>query len=80
MATKKSQSPTKTKSKKTQRAASKRSPASGPLPPYGVAIRQAIERGDVREMRRVANAARKWQKNVETALAQMEKLMKDLEG
>ena len=78
MATKKS--PTKTKPKKTQRAALKRSATSGPVPPYGVAIREAIERGDVREMRRVAAAARKWQKNVETALARMEKSMKDLGG
>lgn len=80
MQNKKSQSLTKAKSKQPLRAATKALPAGGPLPPYGVPIREAIARGNVREMRRVAAAARKWLKDVQASLDAMEKSMKDLEG
>jgi hypothetical protein len=80
MQNKKPQSPTKAKSKQPQRAAAKALSPSGPLPPYGVPIREAIARGDVREMRRVAASARKWLKDVQASLHAMEKSMKDLEG
>ena len=74
MPNKKSKSSTRTSSQKSRRA------ARGPLPPYGVAIRDAIARGDVREMRRVAASARKYMKDVQVALEAMEKSVKDLEG
>jgi hypothetical protein len=71
---------TKTKSKQPRRAAAKAVSRGGPLPPYGVPIREAIAGGDVREMRRVAASARKWLKDVQSALNGMEKSLKDLEG
>jgi hypothetical protein len=40
---------------------------SGPLPPYGVAIREALARGDAREMQGLATATRQHLKNVQTA-------------
>ena len=80
MPNKKSKSPTKTSSKQPRRVSSKSSKASGPLPPYGVAIRDAIARGDAREMRRVATVARKYLKDVQAALDAMEKSVRDLEG
>ncbi len=52
----------------------------GQLPPYGVPIREAMARGDVREMRRVAASARKWVSDTQAALDAMEKALKDLEG
>jgi hypothetical protein len=45
-----------------------------------VAIRDAIARGDVREMRSVAATTRKWLKDVQAALDAMEKSVKALEG
>jgi hypothetical protein len=45
---------------------------SGPLPPYGVAIREALARGDAREMQGLATATRQHLKNVQTALAKLE--------
>jgi hypothetical protein len=77
MPNKQSKSSTKTSSKQSRRVSPK---SSGPLPPYGVAIREAIARGDVREMRRVATVARKYLKNVQAALDTMEKSLRDLEG
>ncbi|HVF55883.1 MAG TPA: DUF1843 domain-containing protein [Pyrinomonadaceae bacterium] len=46
---------------------------SGPVPPYGEAIRQASARGDVQEMRKLANASRKWLKEVQSALDKLDK-------
>ena len=81
MPTKKTQSTTKTQAQQqSRRASSKSLTATGPLPPYGVAIREAVARGDAREMRRVAAAARKWLKEVQAALDAMEKSVRDLEG
>jgi hypothetical protein len=78
MPSKKSKSSTKTKPK-ARRAGSKLS-GGGPLPPYGVAIREAIARGNTREMRQVAASARKYLKNLQAAMDALEKSMKDLEG
>ena len=80
MPNKKSKSSTKTSSQQPRRAGSKALKASGPLPPYGVAIRDAIARGNVGEMRRVAASARKYLKDVQSALDAMEKSVRDLEG
>ena len=80
MPNKKSQSSAKTKATKTKRARAGSLAQGGPLPPYGVAIRNAIASGDVREMRKVAAATRKWMREVQTSLAAMEKSVKNLEG
>jgi hypothetical protein len=45
---------------------------SGAVPPYGEAIRQAVARGDVAEMRKTAASARKWIKDAQTALDKLE--------
>jgi hypothetical protein len=55
-------------------------PASGALPPYGTPIREAMARGDVQEMRKVADAARKWVKDVQTALEKLEQKIEKLSG
>ena len=65
----------KTSAKKTTKKASKAratGPESGPVPPYGEAIRGAIARGDAQEMRNVAANARKWVSDVQSALKQLE--------
>ena len=80
MPTRKSQPSTGSKAKKSARASSKTLSAGGPLPPYGVAIRNAMARGDQREMRQVAAATRKWMREVHAALKAMEKSLSDLEG
>ena len=41
---------------------------SGPLPPYGVPIKEAIAGGDLRNMKAVAASARKHVADVERAL------------
>jgi len=46
---------------------------SGPLPPYGIAIRQAIKRGNLAEMKKLAAQARKHISDVTAALAALEK-------
>lgn len=48
-------------------------PASGAVPPYGEAIRQATARGDQAEMRKAAASARKWIKDAQAALDKLEK-------
>ena len=80
MQKKDSRSSSKAKSQPPRRAISKKLPAGGLLPPYGVPIREAMERGNLREMRKVAADARAWQRNVEKALSNMELLIKELEG
>jgi len=47
--------------------------ASGAVPPYGEAIRQATARGDEAEMRKAAASARKWIKDAQAALETLEK-------
>jgi hypothetical protein len=74
-----SQSSSKSAGKAQQGAkggAAKSASISGALPPYGVPIREAMARGDKQEMRRVAAAARKWLKNVQAALDQLDKASK----
>ncbi|MEA2205140.1 MAG: hypothetical protein QOE77_1916 [Blastocatellia bacterium] len=80
MPTRKSQPSTGSKAKKSQRVSSKNLLGGGPLPPYGVAIRNAMARGEKREMLQVAAATRKWMREVQTALNAMEKSLSDLEG
>lgn len=80
MPNRKSKSSAKTKSQQSRGSGSRPLKASGPLPPYGLAIRDAIARGDVREMRRVAASARKYLKDLQAALDAMEKSLRDLEG
>ncbi|MDQ3802612.1 MAG: DUF1843 domain-containing protein [Acidobacteriota bacterium] len=46
---------------------------NGPVPPYGVAIREAIARGDIQQMRKLAVSTRKWLRDVQTALNRLEK-------
>jgi len=46
---------------------------TGAVPPYGEAIRGAVARGDVQEMKAAAASARKWISEVQSAL-------KDLDG
>lgn len=45
---------------------------SGPLPPYGVPIREAIAGGDLRNMKAVAASARKHVADVERALKSLD--------
>ncbi len=57
-------------SKKSASGKSKKATAvkSGPLPPYGVPIKEAIAGGDLRNMKSVAAQARKHVADVERAL------------
>ncbi|MDX6612876.1 MAG: hypothetical protein QOD75_2062 [Blastocatellia bacterium] len=48
----------------------------GAVPPYGVPIREAIARGDMREMRMLAASTRKWFSEVSFALAKLESSLK----
>jgi len=64
----------KTAKKSTKKAAKATAarPDTGPVPPYGEAIRGAIARGDAQEMKNVAASARKWVSDVQSALKQLE--------
>ena len=46
---------------------------AGRVEPYGVAIREAVARGDQAEMKRVASQARKHLNDVQKALERLEK-------
>jgi hypothetical protein len=59
--------------RKTGGATAAARPASGAVPPYGEAIRQATARGDQAEMRKAAASARKWIKDAQAALDKLEK-------
>jgi hypothetical protein len=48
---------------------------AGSIPPYGVPIREAIARGNAAEMKKVATSARKYLKDVQTAVAQLDRAM-----
>ncbi|HWN08026.1 MAG TPA: DUF1843 domain-containing protein [Pyrinomonadaceae bacterium] len=75
--------PTRKTTTKTSKksAARKKGPAkpaaaafrSGAVPPYGVAIREAVARGNPREMKTLATAARQYLKNVQSALGALDK-------
>ena len=61
---------TKKTTKKTARV------ETGFVPPYGEAIRGAMARGDVQEMRDVAANARKWITDAQAALTKLESALK----
>lgn len=63
---------TKKSTKKSGSKAKAAATATGPVPPYGEAIRGAIARGDAQEMKTVAASARKWMSDVQAALKQLE--------
>jgi hypothetical protein len=46
--------------------------------PYGPPIREAIARGDAREMQQIATSARKWVRDVQTALDALERKIEKL--
>jgi hypothetical protein len=48
----------------------------GAVPPYGVPIREAMARGDMREMKALAASTRKWLSDVGAALAKLESSVK----
>ena len=50
------------------------------MPPYGDPIREATARGDVREMRAVAASARKWIRDVQSALEKLEARIEKVSG
>ena len=62
---------TKKSTKKASRAKTAQ-PDTGPVPPYGEAIRGAMARGDAQEMKDIAASARKWMSDVQSALKQLE--------
>ena len=69
----------KTSAKKSTKKAVKAKaaqPDTGPVPPYGEAIRGAIARGDAQEMKNAAASARKWITDAQSALKQLESAMK----
>jgi Domain of unknown function (DUF1843) len=49
---------------------------SGPLPPYGVAIREAMARGNSQEMKALAASTRKYVSDVSGALAKLQSALK----
>lgn len=54
--------------------------SAGQMIPYGDPIRAAIARGDVQEMRKLATYTRKWIKDVESALSNLERKIKSVEN
>ena len=72
--------PTRKKATATTKKASAKSAAakveSGPVPPYGEAIRGAVARGDVQEMKDLAANSRKWVSDVQAALKQLDTAIK----
>jgi uncharacterized protein DUF1843 len=71
--------PTRKKAASTKKASAKSAGAkavTGPVPPYGEAIRGAVARGDAQEMKDVAASARKWVSDVQAALKQLDTAVK----
>ena len=64
----------KVSTKKSSKAAAR--VETGPVPPYGEAIRGARARGDVQEMKNTAANARKWVADVQAALKQLDSAIK----
>jgi hypothetical protein len=56
----------------SKKAGARAAATSGAVPPYGPPIREAIARGDVAEMRKVAASARKWIKDAQAALDKLD--------
>ena len=73
MPTKKTASTKKASSKKAAKASA--AIKGGAVPPYGIAIREAIGRGDGQEMKKAATAGRKWLKDIQAALDKLEKAL-----
>ena len=72
------------KTKKTSGAASSKkraaAPTSGSMIPYGDPIRDAIARGEVQEMRKLAVSTRKWIDDVQKGLDRLDKAVKQKGG
>ena len=68
----------KTTKKSTKKAGKSKAarPDTGPVPPYGEAIRGAIARGDAQEMKNVAASARKWITDAQVALKDLDSALK----
>ncbi|HLM23983.1 MAG TPA: DUF1843 domain-containing protein [Pyrinomonadaceae bacterium] len=68
----------KTAKKSTKRSSKTKAaqPDTGPVPPYGEAIRGAMARGDTQEMKNVAASARKWITDAQSALTELESALK----
>jgi hypothetical protein len=63
-----------------KKAGARAAATSGAVPPYGPPIREAIARGDVAEMRKVAASARKWIKDAQAALDKLEQKLAQTGG
>jgi len=69
--------PTRKKATSTKKASTRSAAAvTGPVPPYGEAIRGAVARGDAQEMKDVAANAKKWVADVQAALKQLDTAVK----
>jgi hypothetical protein len=62
--------------KSSRKVSARTAVETGPVPPYGVAIREAIARGDAQEMRKLAASTRKWLSDVSSALDKLESSVK----
>ena len=68
----------KTAKKSTKKASKAKAaqPDTGPVPPYGEAIRGAVARGNIQEMKNVAANARNWITDAQAALKELESALK----
>ena len=69
--------------KSSKKASAKRSASAasgGPLPPYGVPIREAIAGGDLREMKALATRTRKYIADIERALKTLDSKISKYKG
>jgi Domain of unknown function (DUF1843) len=80
MATSKGSTKTSKATKGSKAGATAARAKGGAVPPYGDPIREASARGDVQEMRKVAASARKWIKDVQSALEKLEGRIAKLGG
>ena len=62
----------KTTARKSARSTKAAGIESGPLPPYGNAIKEAIGGGDLQNMRKTATSTRKHLKDVTAALKKLD--------
>jgi hypothetical protein len=66
----------KSTTKKSSKARAGARVDTGLVPPYGEAIRGAVARGDVQEMKDAAASARKWISDTQSALKQLDSAIK----
>lgn len=59
----------------TAKSAASATSTVGTIPPYGLAIRDALTRGDASEMKRVAASARKYLREVSAAADKLDKAL-----